>query len=341
MQEPTVAVISLGGTISCLPEEDTAGVVPALGAADLVENLAAAAQLPSVITRTWSTRDSSEITFDELIDLATEVRRQYADGVRGVIITQGTDTIEETAYALDLLLGDDHPVVVTGAMRDASRPGSDGMANLGAALLVAARDELREIGSVVVFDHQIHAARWVRKTHTTQLGAFQSPGLGPLGWITEDHPNFVLKPFRRPADPITARKADRRVLLLTAQMDDHPQIIDFIASSGYSGAVIAGMGGGHVDGAFSESLGALAQNIPVVFTSRTGAGEVLQKTYGSPGAEIDLINRGLIPAGSLDDLKARILLTLLVRSDADIEAIKTAFADHGHYSHRRRTLQGL
>lgn len=340
MHEATVSVISLGGTISCLPEADQAGVVPMLGAADLVDSLNVGTQLPRINAVTWSTRDSSEITFNELIDLADEVRRQYANGAHGVIVTQGTDTIEETAYTLDLLLGNEYPVVVTGAMRDATQAGSDGMANLSAALLVAPRDELREIGTVVVFNNEIHGASWVRKTHTAQLGAFQSPGLGPLGWIIENHATFVLKPFRLTSAPLQARKSDQRVALLTAQMDDDPRIIGFIDSNGYAGAVIAGMGGGHVDGAFSAALGTLAQNVPVVFTSRTGSGEVLQHTYGSPGAEIDLINRGLIPAGSLDDLKARILLTLLVRSGADVETIKNSFADHGNYSRRRPAHQG-
>lgn len=340
MQNTSIAVISLGGTISCVPDADSSGVVPALGASELVDTLLQDGVTASVTTKTWSTRDSSEITFNELIDLAEEVRRQYAAGAHGVVITQGTDTIEETAYTLDLLLGNEFPVVVTGAMRDASRPGADGNANLEAALRIAPRPELAELGTVVVFNDEIHGARWVRKTHTARLQSFQSPGLGPLGWVTENQPHFAFKPFWRPESPLPARRTADRVMLLISQMDDDPAVLDFIADRGYSGAIIAGMGGGHVDGRFATALGSLSEKIPVVFTSRAGAGEVLQNTYSSPGAEIDLINRGLIPAGSLDGLKARILLTLLIRSGSTNADVRTAFAEHGGYAHLQLVRQG-
>lgn len=332
MNEAFVTVMSLGGTISCLPESGSRGVVPTLEAADLVQTLISQDAAVEMRAKTWSTRDSSEITFNELIDLATEVRSQYEEGAAGVIVTQGTDTIEETVFTLDLLLGLTYPVVVTGAMRDPSRPGADGTVNLEAALLVATSEELSRTGSVVVLNDEIHGARWVRKTHTSNVAAFQSPGAGPLGWIIEGQPHFLFAPMRVPEEAIPAQPGDERVFLHTAQMDDDPAVIDFVSSHGYAGVVIAGMGGGHVSGEFAKALGGLAEKIPVVFTSRTGAGGVLRQTYSSPGAEMDLIHRGLIPAGSLDDLKSRILLTLLMRSGADVDDIATAFAHHGEYA---------
>lgn len=217
-------------------------------------------------------------------------------------------------------------------MRDPSRPGADGTVNLEAALLVATSGELTRTGSVVVLNDEIHAARWVRKTHTSNVAAFQSPGAGPLGWIIEKEPRFALAPIRGPGGAIPAQHGNERVFLHTAQMDDDPAVIQFVSSHGYAGMVIAGMGGGHVSGEFAEALDVLAKKIPVVFTSRARAGSTLHRTYSSPGAEIDLIHKGLIPAGSLDDLKSRILLTLLIRSDADADDIADAFARHGEYA---------
>lgn len=332
MKKALVTVISLGGTISCTPVADGNGVIPTLDAAALVGSLGEEASRHTVTARTWSTRDSSEITFDELTELADEIRRQYDLGAQGVVITQGTDTIDETAFALDVLLGPEFPVVVTGAMRDSSRPGSDGAANLQASLLVATCRELREIGTVVVLNDEIHTARWVRKINTSSPAAFQSPGVGAVGWITENHPVFIFKPFQVAAAPIDAQTGKCRVALITATMDDDPAIIDFIVSQGFHGLVVAGMGGGHVNGALARALGSAAQKIPVVYTSRTGSGNVLLNTYDSPGAEIDLIHRGLIPAGSLDGLKSRILLTLLLKSGAEKADISAAFAAHGGYS---------
>lgn len=332
MKKTPVTVISLGGTISCTPASDGTGVIPTLDATALVSSLGEGSSQYTVNALTWSTRDSSEITFDELAGLAEEVRRQYAQGAQGVVITQGTDTIDETAFALDLLLGLEFPVVVTGAMRDSGRPGSDGAANLQASLLVATRWELREIGTVVVLNDEIHTARWVRKTNTSSPAAFQSPGVGAIGWITENQPVLAFKPFRPAAEPIDVQPRKCQVALITSTMDDDPAIVDFIISKGFHGLVVAGMGGGHVNGALAAVLGSAAKKIPVIYTSRTGSGSVLLKTYDSPGAEIDLIHRGLIPAGSLDGLKARILLTLLLKNGADKAEIAAAFAAHGGYS---------
>ncbi|MGO4188616.1 asparaginase [Pseudarthrobacter sp. TAF60_1] len=334
MKKATVTVISLGGTISCTPATAGDGVVPTLGAADLVLSLEGTAPEVDIQPLTWSTRDSSEITFAELVDLAAEVRKQFEAGAQGVVLTQGTDTIDESAFALDLLLGLEHPIVITGALHNPSQSKSDGPANLQAALQVAVSPELREVGTVVVMNDEIHAAQWVRKSHTSNSAAFQSPGVGPIGWIAESRPVFAVKPFHARKAPIDGATGAGNVALITAVMDDTPMIVDSILSLGYKGLVVDGMGGGHVSGGFSEALARAAQSIPVVFASRTGSGSVLQSTYSSPGAEVDLINHGLIPAGSLPGLKARILLTLLIRNGATDTEIADTFAAYGRYLSR-------
>lgn len=322
----TVAIISLGGTISCTPAASSTAVQPTLNAVDMLESYGLTDLHVDVKPVTWSTRDSVEITFDELIDLADEVRRQYAGGIDGVVITQGTDTVEEVSFALDLLLGADFPVVVSGAMRDPSRPGADGAANLAAAILTASHEALPELGSVVVFNDEIHLARWVRKTHTSNPAAFGSPSVGPVGWISEGRVVLVLRPRLLPHEPIRATKAHHTVPLVTAVMDGSERLLDALPQLDATGLVVDGMGGGHVKGASAEALRRVAEQIPVVYASRTGRGNVLTKTYDSPGAEIELQQFGLIPAGTLDGVKARVLLALLLKAGAHRDEIRRQFA---------------
>lgn len=314
MRTPTVAVISMGGTISCAPGPDAAdGLVPT---SDPATDLA----LDDVVIRpiAWSLTDSEEITFQELHQLAHEIRTQVADGAEGVVVTQGTDTLEETAYVLSLLRPTDTPVVFTGAMRAPTSPGSDAVANLRAAIFTAADPELRHVaaGAVVVMNDQIHSARWVRKGHTQRVDAFTSGEHGLLGVISEGQPAFL----RQDSTPVIPRllatdtECDANVALLTTALDHDTRLIDALPRLGYQGAVIEGLGGGHVGGTAGKALGEIARTMPVFFASRTQAGVVLTRTYGSPGAELDLIRQGCVPTGLLPAIKARIVVTLLLRS---------------------------
>ncbi|ORB31715.1 asparaginase domain-containing protein [Mycolicibacterium parafortuitum] len=313
MRTPTVAVISLGGTISCGPGDDGSALVPRTDAADVLST--DTARVRSV---RWSLADSSEITFDELVRLAREIRRQVVDGADAVVVTQGTDTLEETAYALSLLRPLDRPVVCTAAMRAPTAPGSDAAANLGAAIAAALEPDLAEAtaGAVVVMNDEIHSAKWVQKVHTQRVDAFASVGPGRLGVLYEGSPRVL----RRDPAPRLPALVDRdtgrnvRVAVLPALLDQDTALIDAVARAGYDGLILEGLGGGHVSGAVAHALGDLAREIPVVYASRTRAGAVLERTYGSPGAELDLIGRGCVASGELPALKARVLLTMLLRS---------------------------
>lgn len=314
MRKPTVVVISMGGTISCSPSPDAAdGLVPA-------SDPAASLALDDVMIHSvpWSLTDSAEITFNELHRLADEVRAQVASGADGVIVTQGTDTLEETAYAFSLLRPADKAVVFTAAMRAPGDAGSDAVSNLRAAIFTAIDPELPHtaFGAIAVMNDQIHSARWVQKCHTQRLDAFTSGEHGVLGVISEGRPTFL----QREREPVIPRLLDTdaerkaRVALLTAAVDQDTRLIEALPRLEYAGAVIEALGGGHVSSTVAEALGEVALAMPVVFGSRTRAGAVLTRTYGSPGAELDLIRRGCVPAGLLPAVKARVLLTLLLRS---------------------------
>jgi L-asparaginase len=308
--KPLVEIIALGGTIASLPRTDAAGVFPDLTAQDLVDAVPAVGKVARVRARTFAAVPSVEIDFALLQRVAALIAELEADGVAGVVITQGTDTIEETAYVLDLLHAGRCPVVVTGAMRNPSLPGPDGPANIFSAVACAADEAFRDAGVVVVMNDTIHAAAWVRKRDTSSVGAFGTPA--PVGWMAEGKPALYARPLRRPAIRIPAGAVAPYVPILKPGIGDPPRLVEAALELGALGMVAELSGGGHASGAWADKLGVAAASVPVVFASRTGGGRVLENTYGQTGAEIDLIGRGLIPAGDLDSLKARLLLSLLL-----------------------------
>jgi L-asparaginase len=179
---------------------------------------------------------------------------------------------------------------------------------------------------------EIHAARRVRKTHSSSLTAFQSPTGGPVGYVIGGSPRFLSPAHDRPVIPTDPGRsgAAPRVGLVVTSLGDDGAMLDGMAQR-YDGLVVAGFGVGHVPAGHVEPLEGLAATIPVVLTSRTGAGPVLLSTYSFPGSELDLLARGLIPAGLLDPYKARILLHLLIATGCDRSTIHDAFeAAGGH-----------
>ncbi|WP_406860320.1 asparaginase [Streptomyces sp. HUAS MG47] len=316
-----VTVFTLGGTISA-----RGGDATRLSGAEVL----GAAAGDDVELRDFRRLPSSSLSLADLHALADEVRATVAAG-SGVVVVQGTDTLEETAFLLDLLCATTEPIAVTGAMRRPDLPGADGPANLAAAVAVAADPRCRGLGVVVVLADEIHAARHVRKTHTTSVATFGSPGAGPLGQVVEGVPRILL----RPAAPVAAcpltLDPDVRVALVTLSLGDRGELLDAVDDR-FDGLVVAAFGAGHVPAWLVEPLEALAARMPVVLASRTGSGATLSETYRGPGSEYDVLHRGLVPAGPLDPPKARLLLQTLLSSGAkgpagyDRPRITAAFA---------------
>lgn len=314
MDRPVVTVLALGGTIAMTKGAGGgAGVVPTLSGDHLVAAVPALAELAAIDAQSFRQLPSAHLQYQDLEALAQTIRALAAQGRRGVVVTQGTDTIEETAFILDRLLALDMPVVVTGAMRNPTVPGADGPGNLLAAVQVAISDAARGCGCLVVMNDEVHAARFVRKMHTSRLDAFGSPACGRMGWVTEGRVHMGVMPPRVPALPSGAVREQARVALLTVALGDDGAAVGPLLAAGAVGLVVEAMGGGHVMPDLADALGEAARHIPVVLTSRTGAGDTLARTYGFPGSEIDLQARGLILGGSLDGLKAKALLTLVLR----------------------------
>jgi L-asparaginase len=328
---PWVAVFGLGGTIAMTHAPD-GGVSPALSAADLLAAVPGLNGIEAELrTVDFRRKPGASVSFTDLFELAGAINDALRGGCTGVVITQGTDTIEEVAYTLDLVLSGDAPVVVTGAMRNPTMAGADGPANILAAARVAASRRARGLGCLVVFNDQIHAARWVQKTHTASTAAFASPGHGPLGEVFEGRVHIPVSirhrsPVIRP-DPAK----DVRTGVATVVLGDDGRLIEAMAEHA-DGLVIAAMGVGHVPAGAVPAVDRLAQRIPVVLASRTAAGPVHGRTYSFPGSERDLLARGLISAGYLDPLKSRILLHLLIASGAGTARIRETFAVAGEFS---------
>ncbi|MFF0555149.1 asparaginase [Streptomyces sp. NPDC020472] len=317
-----VTVFTLGGTISA-----RGGDAARMTGQEVLAGLGAP---EDVVLRDFRRVPSSTLSFEDLAALADEVREAVAGG-SGVVVVQGTDTLEETAFLLDLLCTTEQPVAVTGAMRRPDLPGADGPANLAAALAVAADPACRNLGVLVVLADEIHAARLARKTHTTSIATFASPGAGPLGTVVEGRPRILLRPAVPAALCPLKLDPSVRVALVTLSLGDRGELLDAVDDR-FQGLVVAAFGGGHAPAPLVEPLAELARRIPVVLASRTGGGATLTDTYRSPGSEHDLLHHGLIPAGPLDPAKARILLHTLISSGAagpsgyDRPRITAAFA---------------
>jgi L-asparaginase len=323
-----VDVIALGGTIA-MANAGGPGVVPALSGEMLVTAVPALKQVAEIRTISFRQLPGAHLGFHDLEELAAAIEVAASAGSQGVVVTQGTDTIEETAFALDRLLEVDVPVIVTGAMRNPTLPGADGPANLLAAVQVAASPLARALGVLVVMNDEIHAARFVRKGHTSSPAAFSSPLTGPLGLVSEGRPRVFVRPERVPALRRSEAPTEAPVALVTVGLGDDGRLVRAAVDAGYRGLVIQGLGGGHVSEPAAEEVGRAAQALPVVLASRTCAGEVLGQTYGFAGSEIDLQRRGVVRAGWLDGPKARVLLSLALRHGTEREGIAALFTPWG------------
>lgn len=310
---PRVRLVTLGGTASMT--SGAAGATPSLEADSL---LAAAGDLSAVAeVQAHSLRSlpGASLGFDDLRALLEHAAAACDEGAAGVVVVQGTDTLEESAFFTELLWKRSEPVVFTGAMRHADAAGADGAANLRDALIVAADPTARGRGALVVLDGIVHAARYVRKTATTSLAAFASVDGGPAGRVVEGRTSWHWAAGQRLVFELP-EVGWPRVRIVRVGLGDEPALL--AAAAGCSdGLVVEAFGGGHLPSWWIDDVRAVAASLPVVLASRTGSGETLRSTYGFPGAEISLIAAGLIPAGRLDGVKARLLVTVGLASGHD------------------------
>jgi L-asparaginase len=328
MPNVRVAVGSLGGTITMTSATGT-GVTPSLGADDLLATVPGLDAVASLETDTLAVLPGASLRHDHVLGALAWARAAVDRGASGVVLVQGTDTLEETAYLLDLFWDRPEPLVVTGAMRSPQRAGSDGPANLLASVTTAAHPASRGLGAVVVMNDEIHAAARVSKGDSSAVDAFRSPVFGPLGRVLEGRPVYGNRPPRHPHLPVPEDASDEpRVALLATHLGDAGDLLDMVVDADYDGVVLAALGVGHVPSPVAEVVSKAAERLTVVFATRTGAGPTAEHTYGFVGSESDLISRGAVPAGWLTPPKARLLLWALLRLGSPGQ-IRAEFARRG------------
>lgn len=328
---PSIAIGALGGTIAST-SHDGSEVVPTLDAARLAEAVPGLAALAEVRAETLAMLPSPSLDEPTVLAALRWAARAVDGGADGVVLTQGTDTLEESAHLLDLFWDRPEPLVVTGAMRSAAAAGADGPANVLAAVRCALAPGSRGRGVLVAFDDEVHRACWVAKTDSMSTGAFRSPVFGPVGRVVEDAVVYGVPAARTATLPLPAQpRRDPRVPLVATYLGDDGYLLGTIDPGAVDGVVVAGFGAGHVSAAMAERIGELAARVPVVFASRTGSGPTGRAMYGYPGSEVDLVARGAIAAGWLTPVKARLLLwALALPGPITRDTVADAFALHGH-----------
>lgn len=321
---PKLLLVSLGGTITMTASAGP-GIVPTLTGADLVAAVPALAEVADIEAMSPFRLPGPSLTLAHLREVALLLNQRLAGDIAGAVVVQGTDTIEETAFVLDLLVGGDKPVVVTGAMRGPEAPGADGPANLLASAIVATSAAARGLGALVVLNDTVHAARFVQKASTFLPSTFTSFAGGPLGHVIEGVTRIDVRVMRRQVIEGGSEGSDQPVALQTAALGDDGRGLSGLPGLGYRGLVVEAMGVGHVPAAMVPALADLIRIFPVVLSSRVASGPVFGRTYGFPGSETDLLARGLIPSGALGGLKARLLLSLLLGTGLQGQALRDAF----------------
>lgn len=249
---------------------------------------------------------SPHVTPVEMLKIKERINRGEREGIDGVVITHGTDTLEETAYFLDLTLPSTVPVVVTGAMRSSNEVGSDGLYNFQTAIEVAADDASRGKGVMVVMNDEIHTARYVTKTHTTNVATFRTPTFGPIGLVAKGHPIFFQQLIRENICDID--HVVDHVYLLKAYAGMDASLFDALDNDQTAGIVIEGLGAGNLPPVTLPAIQRLLdRHIPLVLVSRCYNG-VAEDIYDYQGGGIELRKMGLMLCQGLNGQKARIKL---------------------------------
>jgi L-asparaginase len=314
-------VITTGGTIA--GRRDASGTVaPGLRPDELLERIPAVSDYAECDVDDFLSLPSSDIGFREMLDLARRVRGALVDpGLAGVVVTHGTGTLEQTAYFLDVTLGEDRPVVVTGALRNPTLPSDDGPANLLNAIQVAACERSRGLGVLVVMNGTIHCARDVTKMHPANPAAFQSLEFGPLGAVDEDYVFFARRPFRR-LRAVLPDGIRARVERLPFAADPSDALLRAAIEGGADGLIVEF---GRMNAVYIELLkNAMARGMTVVVANPYPTGRAQRNTYRHEGGESHLLSLGMIFAGT-SGLKARIKLVALLSAGLGREEIRDFF----------------
>jgi L-asparaginase len=303
----TVRLIATGGTIASLADPETGAVRPAVSAEDLVATVPG---LGPIEVEEVAHVNGWNVTPATMLEVA---RRASSGG--SVVVTHGTDTVEETAFFCDLTVETD--VVFAAAMRSGGEIAADGPRNLLCASQVAASPAARGLGAMLVLNDEIHAARWVRKQDSSRVSAMVSPGHGPIGIVVPGSVRIAMRPPRRFHVPLPDALPPVPIVQTYTGIEEG-LIETVLDATGAAGLVLEGTGLGNVPGSAERGIeAAIARGLPVVVATRVPTGGT-GAVYGGPGGLVTLRDLGVIDAGHLSAAKARLLLMLLLAAGGDV-----------------------
>ncbi|MFC7391542.1 asparaginase [Scopulibacillus cellulosilyticus] len=318
-----ILIIHTGGTIAMAEDLETGAVKPSKDH-PLKNMMDTLNQWADITEFEFLNVPSPHIKPKNMYDLSNFIKQKFTDDhFDGAVVTHGTDTLEETAYFLDLVLNLEEPVVVTGSMRSSNEPGYDGPPNLIESVQTAASDKARGQGVLVVLNDEIHTAKNVTKTHTSNVATFQSPQFGPIGIVTKSGVFFHHHPIQR--DYYDINKLSKRTTLLKAYAGMEPDLIQSVGEKGYDGLVIEALGQGNLPPAIVPELEKLInQGLPIVIVSRCFNG-IVQDVYGYEGGGKQLKSIGVIFSNGLNGQKARLKLMIALEITNDPKELQDIF----------------
>lgn len=336
MTKPKVGIIFTGGTISMSIDKRIGAAIPSLSNEEIM----------SLVTNIDKYADTESISFSHSpgphIDPSmmfklrnTTIDLLKREDINGVVILHGTDTLEETAYLMDLTIKSKKPVVITGAMRNSSELGYDGPSNLAAAVCTAISPESKNRGVLVVLNNEVNAANEVTKTNTVSLDTFKSLKFGPLGIIDNDEVIYYRDILYR--QYIDVENFEEKVDLLKAVAGMDSSMMKFCVDRGAKGIVLEAMGRGNVPPTMMDGIRyAMDHDVVVALTSRCPIGRVYD-SYGYEGGGKTLTNLGVIFGGDLPGQKLRIKLMLALNKSRDVKEINNILVGN-HIKYRVDTL---
>jgi L-asparaginase len=317
-----ILLIHTGGTIS-MSEDISGSVIPGLSN-PLKAGTDHLSKLAHLVVEEPFNLPSPHITPKEMMQLKQIIEQyDHKGNIEGVVITHGTDTLEETAYFLDLTVQANFPIIVTGAMRSSNEIGSDGLYNLISSIRVASSDDAKGQGVLVVLNDEIHTAVNVTKTHTSNLSTFQSPQYGPIGIVTKRGVHFHHTPTKH--ENYSVMDVQKKVVLVKAHAGMDSSLLNAILALEIDGVVIEALGQGNLPPAALEGVTEfIKNNIPVVIVSRSFNG-IVQDIYGYEGGGKHLKEMGVIFSNGLNGQKARIKLLVALAKTNKMNEIEEMF----------------
>lgn len=322
-----ILVVFTGGTFSMKIDEKTNAAVPFFHGDELIKMIPRAADLAKISIYEFGNYPGPHITPELMLELSKKINEfvEYPN-VDGIIVTHGTDTLEETAYFLDLTVKTKKPILVIGAMKTSSEPDWDGPRNLLDAMHIINNPNSSGMGVLVCLNGEINAASEVTKTHTEDIETFHSLDFGSLGFV--DRGRVVFNRLPRKIETFITEKINTNVDLIKVYAGMDEKFFKFSADSGVDGVVVEAMGVGNVPPPAYEGIKYIVdKNIPVVLVSRCPAGETLD-IYGYPGAGKWLKQLGVIFSDYLNGQKARIKMMICLGITKDINQLRKMFEDN-------------